>query len=195
MPCLPEDVQSRLEYIFMAMLFFSTDRSSYGNTRIFAPFIDGLNKLQSEGIRVTHSKYKVIKLIPIVLLGDNLGLNGIMGFVECFVANHYCRICKAHRNEMATMHTANPDMKRTKINYPGTILGKMFFQFFQIFSNFSKFFPNFSQIFPKKFFQVFLIFPIFPKKFLIFPNFQKNIFGKIWENLEKLFPKIVPDLE
>ena len=117
MPCLPEDVQSRLEYIFMAMLFFSTDRSSDGNTRIFAPFIDGLNKLQSEDIRVTHSKYKVIKLIPIVLLGDNLGLNGIMGFVECFVANHYCRICKAHRNEMATMHTANPDMKRTKINY------------------------------------------------------------------------------
>ena len=68
MPCLPEDVQSRLEYIFMAMLFFSTDRSSYGNTRTFAPFIDVLNKLQSEGIRVTHSKYKVIKLIPIVSL-------------------------------------------------------------------------------------------------------------------------------
>lgn len=63
------------------MLFFSADKSSYGNARVFTAFIDKLNKLQTDGIPITHKK-----LIPAVLIGGNLGLNGIMGFVECFVA-------------------------------------------------------------------------------------------------------------
>lgn len=116
MPCLPPEVQSKLQYIFPAMLFFATDRSSYGNARIFTPLIDELNKLQN-GIRIVHEKYKLVKIIPILLLGDNLGLNSMMGFVECFVANFYCRICKLHRDEMATADIDDKTKKRTKENY------------------------------------------------------------------------------
>ena len=28
--------------------------------------------------------------------GDNLGINGICGFVESFISNHFCRNCKIH---------------------------------------------------------------------------------------------------
>lgn len=115
-PCLPPQVQSKLEYIFLAMLFFATDRSSYGNDRVFTPLIDELNKLQN-GIKVNHQKFKTVKLIPILLLGDNLGLNTMMGFVQCFVANFFCRICKLHKNEMATAIYEDTTKLRTKENY------------------------------------------------------------------------------
>lgn len=37
-----------------------------------------------------------------LLLGDNLGLNGILGFVESFNAYYSCRLCKAFKNEWQT---------------------------------------------------------------------------------------------
>lgn len=117
LPCLPPEVQSKLEYIFATMLFFSTDRSSYGNGRIFIPLIDELNKLQTDGIKIKHKTYNLVKIIPIVLLGDNLGLNTMMGFVQCFVANFYCRICFCQKDEMATADIADPTKRRTQQNY------------------------------------------------------------------------------
>lgn len=116
MPCLPPHLQSKLEYIFLAMLFFATDRSTYGNGRVFTPLIDQLNKLQN-GIKVNHQRYATVKLIPIVLLGDNLGLNTLMGFVQCFVANFYCRICKLNKAQMATAVSEDATKLRTKENY------------------------------------------------------------------------------
>lgn len=96
-PCLPESLQSKLSQIFVAMQFLSKDRKiSNGNTRIFAPLIDMLNVLQEEGINVNHGKYKNVKLITSLVLGDNLGLNQILGFTEGFTANFFCRICRMH---------------------------------------------------------------------------------------------------
>lgn len=34
------------------------------------------------------------------MLGDNLGLNSILGFVESFRANCYCRLCTLSRNDI-----------------------------------------------------------------------------------------------
>lgn len=117
LPCLPPSVQSKLEYIFLGMLFYAYDRSVYGNTRIFMPFIDQLNKLQTVGVPVKHSRCKTIKLIPLLLIGDNLGLNGMMGFVECFTANYFCRLCRSFRDDLLTLTTEKPDLLRNEENY------------------------------------------------------------------------------
>lgn len=117
LPCLPPSVQSKLEYIFLGMLFYAYDRSIYGNTRIFTPFIDQLNQLQNVGIPVNHPRCKKIRLIPMLLIGDNLGLNGIMGFVECFSANYFCRLCRSFRSKMLTNSTEDVTMLRNEFNY------------------------------------------------------------------------------
>ncbi len=54
------------------------------------------------------------------------------------------------------------------------------------------FWKFFFQFFQKKISKFFKFFQIFQKFFLFFPNFWKKFFGKTWENLEKVFPKIVP---
>ena len=36
-----------------------------------------------------------------LILGDNLGLNQILGFVENFKANYFCKICRIHRDMAA----------------------------------------------------------------------------------------------
>lgn len=32
--------------------------------------------------------------------GDNLGVNGILGYVESFVSRHFCGYCRMHSHEM-----------------------------------------------------------------------------------------------
>lgn len=92
-PCLPEKVLSKLKYIFLAMFFFSEDRNIFGNERIFMPLITILNELYHKGIEVSFNEIKTIKFITTQLVGDNFGLNSILGFTESFVASHYCRMC------------------------------------------------------------------------------------------------------
>lgn len=116
-PCVPPEAQAKLQFIFLGMLFFSNDRSSYGNNRVFSPFIDALNVLQTDGVPITHHLYSKVKLVPVSLIGDNLGLNSVMGFVECFVAHHYCRICRSHKNEMSYQIEENSATLRNSENY------------------------------------------------------------------------------
>lgn len=117
LPCLPPNVQSKLQYIFLGMLFFAFDRSVYGNTRIFMPFIDQLNNLQTVGVPVNHGTYKRIKIIPLLGIGDNLGLNGILGYVECFKANIFCRYCHLKRQDLLKSTKENVNALRNEINY------------------------------------------------------------------------------
>lgn len=62
-------------------------------------------------------KCKRIRLIPTLLIGDNLGLNGIMGFVECFTANFFCPFCRSHRDNLLMENIEKLNMCRTIENY------------------------------------------------------------------------------
>lgn len=119
-PCLPEHIQSKISHIYAAMLFFTEDRKykCFGNSRILGPLIDDLNKLQNLGIELTmHSRFNLVKLIPVFVTGDNLGINSILGFQECFVANFFCRFCKIHRDQCHTLCNSNSEELRTVNNY------------------------------------------------------------------------------
>lgn len=99
-PCLPEYLQYRIHYIFLGLMYFANDRKEYGNDQLFTPLIQELNKLEQLEIKVNHIIYKRVKFITVLLLGNNLGLNGVLRFTECFIANYYCRFCKSSKNEM-----------------------------------------------------------------------------------------------
>lgn len=88
-PCIPPHVQSQLQFIFLAMLFFTSDRTVYGNRKNFGPLIQQLNKLYIEGVPLIHKIYKKVKFISVLLIGDNLGLNSMMDFTDRFNANFF----------------------------------------------------------------------------------------------------------
>ncbi|XP_011699565.1 PREDICTED: uncharacterized protein LOC105456901, partial [Wasmannia auropunctata] len=102
--CFPPEVNSLLENIFLAMLFHSSDRIEFNNHSIFNILIDELNYLQTEGIEIEPNKGEKIRIYFALglLLGDNLGLNGILGFVESFNAHYSCRLCKTSKHQWQT---------------------------------------------------------------------------------------------
>lgn len=114
---LPSHVQSQLNYIFLGSLFFSDDRRELGNTKIFIPFIEMLNDIQTNGIAIISKQYKAAKLIPVLIVGDNLGLNSMLGFVESFNSTFYCRFCKSQKKDMRVMPVEDTCTLRTEENY------------------------------------------------------------------------------
>lgn len=117
-PCLPPECISRLENIFLALLFNTEDRKEFGNKRTFAPLIEELNVLEQFGITITvngnlHKIYFVLSL----LMGDNLGLHAMCGFVESFRANYTCRFCKIHRSISQTTCLEDDFILRTRESY------------------------------------------------------------------------------
>ena len=97
-PCLPPEVNSLVENIFVALLFHSSDRLEYKNAHVFQIVIDELNFLQREGIILDTENGKQQIFFSLGLIaGDNLGLNSILGFTGGFNSNYYCRLCKTNK--------------------------------------------------------------------------------------------------
>ena len=51
------------------------------------------------------------------VVGDNLGIHSLFGFAEGFTANHPCRWCRMHRNDVQRVTVEEKLMMRTKDNY------------------------------------------------------------------------------
>lgn len=117
-PCLPEYLQSKISQIFIAMQFLSKHRKiPNGNSRLFTPLVDMLNLLQERGIQSNHVQYKTVRLITCLVLGDNLGLNQILGFTEGFKANYFCRICKMKNENTRNTVYQKDSLLRNRNNY------------------------------------------------------------------------------
>lgn len=117
LPALPNYMISKLEYIFPVCLFFSEDRETYGNQKVFEPLIKVLNDLHTNGIYVNYGKIRTVKLIVTLILGDNLGINTILGFTESFNANYYCRFCRLKKDIMQKLIVEDINSLRNYENY------------------------------------------------------------------------------
>lgn len=126
LPCLPHDMVSKLEFIFPVCQFFSEDHKFYGNQNVFKPVVEMLNELYLSGITVNYKKIRKVKFIVTLILGDNLGLNGILGFTECFFANYYCRFCILNKSILQTQLFEDFQSLRNFENYcQGVALGNL----------------------------------------------------------------------
>lgn len=116
-PCLPNNIISKLQFTFPACLFFSEDRKTFGNKKVFEPIIKILNELHTSGVNVKYGKIRTVKFIVFLILGDNLGLNDILGFTESFFANFHCRFCKLKKDVMQKQLVEDYKFLRNYENY------------------------------------------------------------------------------
>lgn len=67
----------------------SYDSNTYGLDVVLRPIVEELQLLEKEGIPVHTSTFQgVVKFSVVQVVGDNLGLNAILGYSESFTANH-----------------------------------------------------------------------------------------------------------
>ncbi|GFS37816.1 uncharacterized protein LOC106175700, partial [Trichonephila inaurata madagascariensis] len=111
---LPVSLQSSLGSIFLTNVHYSLDVEKYGYKAIFEPLIQDLKQLLDHGIEFRGNTYKIALW---QILGDNLGLNKLFGFVECFSANFCCRFCLVHKNEMQKMFKEDNSLLRHKVGH------------------------------------------------------------------------------
>jgi len=120
---LPPEYQSKLENIFLFSLIHANDRKTAGNEKVFRKVISELKFLEETGVTVVlpQKTYQLFFALA-VFTGDNLGLSGIFGLVECFIANFFCRICKERREIMQKQTRSNPSKIRNRDNYAEDLL-------------------------------------------------------------------------
>ncbi len=120
--CIPEYEASKLLNIFLIMLYFSEDRKLFGNRTLFSNLVGKLQELYIDGIELQNNiKHKKVKIIMCFLLGDNLGLNQLLGFVESFSALHFCRFCVLSKDECRVEIFENVDKMRNIGSYKKAI--------------------------------------------------------------------------
>lgn len=117
-PVLPPEIQSKIENIFLFALFNTTYRSLVTNKISFAKVIEEIQFLERHGIPVTINNETVqVYFVLALILGDNLGLRQILGFVESFNANFFCRFCLTKKQNRFTTFNELNCVLRTAKNY------------------------------------------------------------------------------
>lgn len=117
-PCFPPNFASKLDSIIVTDLFYSKDRQKFGNKIIFQRLFADLKELEITGIVIiVNNKVYKINFITSLFLGDNLGLNGILGYVESFSLTRFCRVCYAGPSQTSTMTKEDPTELRTQEKY------------------------------------------------------------------------------
>lgn len=116
--CLPRKYQSVLSNILLVALVKSKLVTKHGINSVLDVICAELHKIYTTGIVLNCVEFKgrvYPKLFQVI--GDNLGLNSMLGFTCGFTANHYCRECRSHRDDCQIQEKEDKDQLRTKENY------------------------------------------------------------------------------
>lgn len=94
LPSFPTEHSSKLENIFLIYLINSLDKKQIVNQNLFKHLISEFNFLEKCGIDVfvNNQSYQIYFSLALIV-GDNLGLHGFLGFTEFFVSNYPRRFC------------------------------------------------------------------------------------------------------
>lgn len=89
-----------------------------GNREVFSYLVNHLNYLAKEGIQIEVDDTNIkIYFVVGLILGDNKGLNEVLGFAGSFSANHFCRFCKRHKLDCANDVEEKSEFVRRAIDY------------------------------------------------------------------------------
>lgn len=117
-PCFPQNFSSKLQSIIMSDVFYSNDWKQYGNIAVFQYLIKDLNMLRKERIKIfVDGQIIQIYFVTSLIIGDNLRLNNILGFVSSFVNTHWCRICYTDSEKAGAMSREDVSLLRTFNEY------------------------------------------------------------------------------
>ena len=91
---------------------------NYGFDFVLEPIVKDLKELERDGLHISTAVFEGKVHIGLAqFTGDNLGVNGICGFVECLTSNHFCRHCKMHVQGMRHTLTEKADLQRNYENF------------------------------------------------------------------------------
>ncbi|XP_050516038.1 uncharacterized protein LOC126890912 [Diabrotica virgifera virgifera] len=117
-PTVPQYLLSRLQFIFNCAFLKTNDYKQFGNDVSFHHIIEELTFLEKEGIVINTPDQSIrVYFILGAVLGDNLGLNTIMGFTKSFNSNSFCRVCKRTKLETKRDCIQFDDSLRNENNY------------------------------------------------------------------------------
>ena len=106
-----------------AVLYYTKYKQYYGNFAVYRLLIKELRILEEEGIEDEVQKFEFKIYFKLGLfIGDNLGLHGLLEFVESFNANFSCRFCKMNIFQRSVATVEDPVYLRTKHGYEKDIL-------------------------------------------------------------------------
>jgi hypothetical protein len=117
LPFIPPAVASKLVNIFFVMAFKKADKK-HGFETFLAATINEAMDLEKNGLTVSvNGQKRNIKLVFSMMLGDNLGLNEVLGYICSFRGNHPCRICRVRKEILQVQHTEDKALLRSAENY------------------------------------------------------------------------------
>lgn len=98
---LPPHLQSFMGGVQVLGLCYTADVTKYGFKEILSPFLDDLNKLESEeGVMVCFDGEPfVLRATIACVVADGLAAHQMFGFLGPS-ANHFCRSCMIHRSDL-----------------------------------------------------------------------------------------------
>lgn len=116
--CLPPSMSSELSSILFVGLINSNDQKSTSNEKVYRKIINELNFLRAKGIivKIDKKSYRIY-FQCVLVIGDNLGLNEVLGFTTNFKDSIFRRICTAIPEEWKIMTTENVNLSRTRTLY------------------------------------------------------------------------------
>lgn len=116
--CLPPEFASKLENIFLIQLHKYEDHKLLNNKKLFINVVREIQELVSNGIAINkNGREKKIFFKLCYIVGDNLGLNTILGFIKNFNQSYCCRICVATKEQIQSMTIENSEILRRVDNY------------------------------------------------------------------------------
>lgn len=94
-PTVPRYLTSKLNFIFNFVFVNSADYKRFGNEVSLHHVVVELENLEKNGVtlNISGSIKKVFFTLGAVL-GDNLGLNSVLGFTRSFNSHSFCRSCR-----------------------------------------------------------------------------------------------------
>lgn len=125
-PTMPQYILSKLDFIFNAAFISTKDLKCCGNRTSFYHLLEELKSLE-EGILIQScdQTFKVHFVLGLVV-GDNLGVNSILGFVQSFNAKRYCRACITTKDQIKIDVSENEQLLRTRIQYEDDLSNNTF---------------------------------------------------------------------
>lgn len=115
----PPKFVSKLDNMFLVSLCDSVIVKKHGCNSILNPFVQDLKILETDGITIDKGNGEkiILKGTLMQVSFDNLGGNEIFGFVKCFTAHYYCRICFCSSKICNKKTTEVADRIRTKEHF------------------------------------------------------------------------------
>lgn len=126
--CLPPYLASKLCSVIVAMIFYTEDRKKFNKKAILKSLIKMLMDLENIGVTLEKpiGNIKVVKIITCLVVGDNLGLQEILGFNVSFNSFFTCRFCIIFKAQRKTATREDKNLLRRAEDYHRHIQGQLY---------------------------------------------------------------------